>query len=253
MSFVTLDVYEPDDLERMLSMFLQVGRENLEKRDLCDLFWFAFDGHPITMERKTWRDLINSIEKGGHRAVDSRLESRLRKASRIPDIELGLMLEGIAVPLAGGEIAIFEPAKNEKYLYRKHISGMKFDAIYAILWQLRQEWNIVTYFSPSMFGTAWMVKTFVENSQKAGYAILQHYVRTHPVKWQSNPAVETIMGIKDEDGYVVGEKKAIALVENIGSVYDILQKSPEEIATLCRGLGISTAERLIEALFNKGQ
>lgn len=248
MSSIVLDVYEPDDLYRMLSMFLQVNKENLEKRDLCDIFWFAGDGHPITLERKTWRDLISSIEKGGYRAVDSRLESRLRKASKIPDIEVGIILEGVALPLAGGETALFVEGKNDKYLRRTFISGMKYDSIWAILWQLRTKWNIITYQTGSMIGTAWMVKTFVENSQKTEFNILQHYVRTTPVKWQANPMVETLMGIKDGDGYVVGEKKAQELVEKVGSLGDIIWLEPEEVAKMCKGIGLGTVKRLNNAI-----
>jgi len=248
MSFVVIDTFEPGDLERMLSMFLSVSRENLEKRDLCDFFWFAGDVHPVTLERKTWRDMIGSIEKGGHRSVDSRLESRLRKASRIPNIEVGIILEGVALPLAGGETALFAEGKNDKYLRKVYISQMKYDAIWAILWQLRTKWGIITYPTSSMMATAWVVQTFVKNSQKAEFNILQHYVRTTPVKWQSNPMVETVMGVKDTEGYVVGEKKAIELVEKIGCLWDIVHLPVEEITYACNGIGRSTAERLIKAM-----
>ncbi len=64
--------------------------------------------------------------------------------------------------------------------------------------------------------------------------------------------VETITGIKDENGYVVGEKKAIELVEKIGSMWDIIHLAPEEVAYACSGIGLATAKRLIAAIKNRG-
>ena len=60
--------------------------------------------------------------------------------------------------------------------------------------------------------------------------------------------VETIMAVKDDSGYVVGEKKAIELVEQIGSLWAIIHLPPSEIVQVCSGIGLPTAQRLIEAV-----
>lgn len=56
------------------------------------------------------------------------------------------------------------------------------------------------------------------------------------------------MGVKDADGYVVGEKKAAELAEKIGSLWDIIHLAPEAICSECDGIGIQTARRLINAI-----
>jgi ERCC4-type nuclease len=242
MSFIVQDVYEPDYMAQMLSTFMQVQKDNLVQRGLLDYFWFASDGHSITMERKEWSDLLSNL---------ARLEKQLRTATNHAD-EVGLIVEGIPVPLAGGEIALFQVGKNDKYLRRTKISGVKYASVMAYIWQLRRTANITTYYTSTIQATAWALKTFVENSQKQDPTLLQHYVRTRQIKWQSNPMVETIMGIKDDDGYVVGEKKAIELVEQIGNLWDIIHLAPEEIA-LCSGIGIATARRLINGIKGSSQ
>lgn len=243
MTFIVQDVYEPDYMERLLSAFMQVGKQNLVQQGLLDYFWFASDGHSITMERKEMTDLLANLP---------RLEKQLRVATNHAD-EVGLIIEGMPIPLAGGEIALYQMGKNPKYLRQAKISGMQYASIMAYVWQLRRTANITTYFTTTIQATAWALKVFVENSQKQESTLLQHYVRTRQIKWQSNPMVETITGIKDENGYVVGEKKAIELVEQIGSFWDIIHLAPEEIAHACNGIGIGTAKRLIEATKGKGR
>ena len=241
MSFIVQDVYEPDYMEQLLTAFMQVQKQNLVQRGLLDYFWFAADGHSITAERKEWGDLLSNMP---------RLEKQLRTATNHAD-EVMLIPEGIPVPLVGGEIALYQVGKNDKYLRRTKISGVKYTSIMAYIWQLKRTANITTYFTSTIYATAWALKTFVENSQKQESSLLQHYVRTKKIKWRSNPMVETITGIKDEHGYVVGEKKAIELVEQVGSLWDIIHLAPEEINFACNGIGVGTARRLIDAIKNK--
>lgn len=237
MSFIVQDVYEPDYMAQMLSMFIQVQRQNLVQQGLLDYFWFAGDGHSITMERKEFHDLMANLP---------RLEKQLRIATNKAD-EIGLIVEGVPVPLAGGEIALYQIGKNPKYLRQTKISSMQYSSVMGFVWQLKRTANITTYFTTTIQATAWALKTFVENSQKPESNLLQHYTRTRQIKWQSNPMVETIMGMKDEDGYVVGEKKAVELAEKIGSLWDIIHLPPEEICYACDGIGLAIAKRLIRA------
>lgn len=240
MSSIVVDIYEPDILANMLSSFMAVQRQNLVQKGLCDFFWFAVDGHSITIERKYWTDLLSSL---------GRLEKQLRTATNHAN-EVGLLVEGVAVPLAGGEIAIYQEGKNDKYLRRVKIVGTKYADIMAYLWRLDKE-GISVYHTTTLAASAWTLKSFVENSQKIEHTLLRHYVRTKAIKWQSNPMVETIMGVRDEDGAVVGEKKAIELVAQIGNLWDIIHLAPEEISYACHGIGLPTARRLINAFKNK--
>lgn len=241
MSFIVVDTYEPDYMENLLSAFMVVEKQNLVAQGLCDYFWFAHDGHSITAERKEWSDLLGNMP---------RLEKQLRTATNHAD-EVILIAEGVPVPLAGGEIALFRMGKSDKYLRQVKISGVKYSQVMAYIWQLKRAANITTYFTTTIQGTAWALKTFVENSQKEETSLLQHYVRTRPIKWQTNPMVETIMAIKDDAGYVVGEKKAMEMADKIGCLWDIIHLPPEEINHACDGIGIGTARRFIKAVKGK--
>lgn len=236
MSFIVQDIYEPDYMAQMLSTFMQVQRQNLVVQGLCDYFWFAHDGHSITIERKYWLDLLSSL---------GRLEKQLRTATNHAD-EVGLLVEGVAIPLAGGEIAIYQEGKNDRYLRRVKISGVKYAAVMSYLWEIDKK-GMTVYHTSTLAASAWALKSFVECSQKVEFTLLQHYVRTKAIKWLGNPMVETIMGVKDEYGTVVGEKKAIELVTKIGCLWDIIHLPPEEIDYACDGIGLATAKRLIAA------
>ena len=238
MSFIVKDIYEPGFMGQLLSAFMQVHEQNLVQQGLLDYFWYAGDGHSITAERKEWSDLLANL---------ARLEKQLRVATNHAD-EVLLIVEGVPVPLAGGEIALYQMGKSEKYLRQTKIYGTKYASIMAYIWQLKRTANITTYFTTTIQATAWTLKVFVENSQKQDSNLLQHYVRTRQIKWQSNPMVETIMALKDGDGYVVGEKKAIELVEQIGNLWSIIHMAPEAIVYACDGIGIATARRLINAI-----
>ena len=204
MSNIVVDTYEPDYMAQMLSSFMQTLRQNLEPQGLCDYFWFAVDSHSITMERKTWLDLVNNLP---------RLEKQLRTATNHAD-EVALIIEGLAMPLVGGEIAIYQEGKSQKYLRQVKISGLQYASIMAFVWQIKRVANITTYWTPTVQGTVWTLRTFVEKSQRmeSESNLLQHYTRTRQIKWQSNPMIETVMALKDAEGYVVGEKKAAELV-----------------------------------------
>lgn len=238
MGFIVVDVWEPDSMEQMLKTLMQVGRQNLVQQGLLDYFWLALDGHSITMERKEIHDLIANLP---------RLEKQLRTATNKAD-EVGLIVEGVVVPLAGGEMGLYQVGRNPKYLRQVKISPMQYSSIMGFIWQLRRAANITTYFTSTIQATAWTLKTFVENSQKPESNLLQHYTRTRQIKWQSSPVVETIMGVKDADGYVVGEKKAVELADKIGSLWDIVNLAPEGICYECKGIGLETARRLIKAV-----
>ncbi len=121
MSFIVQDTYEPDFMASMLGSFMQVQRQNLVQQGLCDYFWFAGDGHSITAERKEWSDFLSNMP---------RLEKQLRIATNHAD-EVILIAEGVPIPLAGGEIALYHVGKNENYLRRAKISGVKYSQVMA--------------------------------------------------------------------------------------------------------------------------
>ncbi len=243
MSNIIQDIHEPDDMERMLSMFMQVKRHNLEPLGLCDYMWFAADSHQITLERKTWFDFMDMKQIG-------RLENQLNKALKIPK-EVGLIVEGIALPLAGGETAIYKPGRKEGYLRLIKIFPTKYDFVMAFLWRLDKE-GITVYHTPTIEATAWALKAFVENSQKPEFTTLKRYarLRTTPV-WQPNPMIEMIMAVKDDKGWVVGEKRATEMVKKYGNLYDLLNTPPGDIAIDCNGVSIATARRFINAAKGK--
>ena len=237
MANIVVDVFEPDYMEHLLSAFMMVTRHNLVQQGLSDYYWTALDGHSITIERKSWPDLLNSLD---------RLQKQLRTATNHAD-EVGLLVEGVAVPLDGGEIAIYEQGKTDKYLRQIKISGTKYSNVMAYLWEL-DKMGISVYHTSTIKGSAWALKAFVDNSQKTEHTLLKHYVRTKAIKWQSNPMVETLMGIRDDKGTFIGEKTALELVKKLGSLYDIMNLEPESISYECSGVGLATAKRIIKAI-----
>jgi len=239
---IVVDVFEPDHLAQLLSQFLRVHRENLVVKGLSDYFWFAGDGHRITLERKTWADLI---------ASQGRIETQLRMATNNAE-EVGLIVEGIADPLYGGEIGLFQKSGDGKWFRRAKISDWRYDALQAFLYRLDKE-GITVYHTASMEATSWALKAFVENSQKQEFTTMRRYVKTKPILWKPDPIMETLMGIKDDKGHILGEKKAAEIIKRFGSIWKAIHRDPDEIASVCSGIGLATATRLIELLKKDGR
>jgi len=241
MPALIVDIHEDDNIAQWLSQYIQVGRGNLEPLGLLDYMWFAADGHQITLEHKTWQALTSIHEQG-------RLETQLHKASG-GDKELGVVVRGIPVPLAGGEIALFDEGRNDKYLRRIHISGTKYAEVVAFLWRLDKE-GVSVYQTTTTLAFVLFLKTVVENSLKPEFTTLKRYIRgrTLALLWTPDPVVESFMGIKDGNGYVLGEKKAKEVAKQFGSLWNAANATPTDIAGKCYGVGLATAKRFLEAI-----
>lgn len=240
MPAIVVDIYEPESIKQLLGQMMQVQIQNLENLDLCDYFWAAADSHTVTLERKTWTDLMAHIGS---------LEVRLRKATRVAN-EVGLLVEGVADPCEGGEIATYDfstSRKGKSYFYQNRISKMKYDFIMAFLWRLDKT-GISVYYTNSLRGTAWALRAFVENEQNIKHTTLERYVKTKPILWNPDPVLETLMGIKDERGAVLGPKRAAELLKQWDNVWEIIHQRPETISMLCPGISMAMAKRLVEAL-----
>lgn len=240
MSTIVMDVFEPDHMYAYLSQMMQVVRFNLVQQNLCDYMWFAIDGHQITLERKTWQDLIHSRD---------RIEAQLRRATQHTQ-EVGLIVEGLAEPTADGNTRLYDlrlSKKGDRYFRESKISKYRYDALESFLWRLDKE-GISVYNSASMESTAWQLKTFVEASQDMKNTTLKHYIRTKAINWKADPRVRTAMSIYDEHGAVLGEIKAKELIKRFGSVWEAIHKTPQEIEMECIGIGVPLATRLIKAL-----
>jgi ERCC4-type nuclease len=98
MSVVIVDVHEHGEIPKKLRALLQVHVQALEPLGFCDYLYYGFDNHSITLERKHWSDLINSID---------RVEVQLRKATKVAN-EVGLLVEGVAVPTDDCQTITFE-------------------------------------------------------------------------------------------------------------------------------------------------
>lgn len=242
MSTIIVDVFEPDFMAELLTPLMKVVRDNLVTKGLCDYFWFAGDGHKITIERKTWSDLLNSQD---------RIERQLRTATLNSD-EVGLLVEGVADPLFGGETGLFIRSKNGEWFRKSKVSTWRFDAIMALLYRLDKE-GITVYHTSSIYGTAWALKAFVENSQKKEFTTMKRYVKTKPVLWSPDPIIESLMYIQDEKGHILGEKRAKELIKNFGSIWNAIHRDPEEVAMVCKGISVRTMERLRELLKKDGR
>ena len=162
---------------------------------------------------------------------------------------MGVVVRGIPVPLAGGEIALFDEGRNDKYLRRIHISGTKYAEVVAFLWRLDKE-GVSVYQTTTTLAFVLFLKTVVENSLKPEFTTLKRYIRgrTLALLWTPNPVVESFMGIKDGNGYVLGEKKAKEVAKQFGSLWNAANATPTDIAGKCYGVGLATAKRFLEAI-----
>lgn len=241
MTTIIIDQCEPNSMFVYLSMIMQPIKEDLEPKGYCDYLWLDINGHSHTEERKTWNDLLSNIH--------GRLEGQLRKAT-LNAWHVGLIVEGLAVPYADGNIAIMDLRYGKRGFYATQTrvaSKWKYEQVMKHLWKLRATGIDIT-FTLSMEATAWTLKAFVESSQDPTNKALQEYSRTRAQMWRADPIVEMLMAVKDDYGYVLGEKRAEEVKRQFKTFWGAIHQSPENIASNCAGIGDNMAIRFIEAL-----
>lgn len=228
-----VDNHEPSMLIEMLEQVTPIEVCPLNSQGYADFRWQDGD-HVKQVERKTWSDLLGDLG-----SVENQL---MRQLNAHEDHTLALLVEGIAIPgkdLLGGT-AILTRAKGGKGLWiQSRQTKVSMQAIYAWMYQIGK--YIEVYQTPDLFSTAKAIVAFYKGDQKKDHNTFQRHLKE--MTFHPNPQVTSLMGMVPG----IGPVKAEALVGRFGTVWQILNSTPEQLSVVY-GVGTKEATRWLRMI-----
>ncbi len=238
---ILLDVFEPTQIEDLVSQSIPVSRMALNNKGYADYMFFAFDNHRIQVERKQIDEILSGMDH---------VEEQLRRELSNGVEETILLIEGFCEPIAGLKIASqsWHRAKGGKrIMVPTHQYNVSYTGLQAWLNQLDKAGvTIVQTFDYT--ATAMTLVALYQNAQKAEHKTLKRYIKDRIYVEDYNPHVLNLMSIK---GGGIGEEKAKALIERYGTYWYTINQDASDISeTLVNGkrLGMKTVEKLFQAI-----
>lgn len=196
-----------------------------------DYAWLRFDGVLKEVERKTWGEVLQSVDK-----VE---EQMLRHIRNFTEAEHVLLLEGMAVSTGSREAKIIRPAKGGSLYVPGHTYRQSMKGVYAWLYQMSHYITILPTMDRFMSSVA-LVAMF-ESDQKAEHKTLKRHIVVND--FHPDPVVTLIMRMLDG----VGEKRALAIKEHFPTIYSLVTARPQELV-MVEGIGGTLAKTFCERL-----
>ncbi len=229
-----IDQHEPKQLADLICQATPGSVMPLNSQGYADFRWMAADSILMQVERKTWNDLLGDLG-----SIENQL---MRQMDAHEDHTLALLVEGIVVPsdsLLGGT-AVLKPAKGKRQIYYQ--SGqykVSVSALYAWLYQVSM--YIQVFQTSDILGTAKAIVAFYSSDQKETHKTFTRHLKE--VTFHPNPQVTSLMGMVPG----IGPIKAEAMIARFGTVWEILNSTPETLATV-KGIGTKETTRWLRLI-----
>lgn len=229
------DTNEPPYIEEALALANKVERAALNAHGMADYAWLRADGQECNVERKTWHELVSDINN---------VERQLFKYLQRPDSVTILLMEGLAVPCAEGTRTYKLAGRGIKAQAVEQVvrrNGMQL--YYAWLHQVGQYLEVQA--AADQTATAYAISAFFQSDQKPEEKHTTFRRHLKRVTWAPNPQVGMLMNMSTR--LDIGEKTATNLINAFGTVWNVLNARPKDLA-LVQGVGVPTATRLLRAV-----
>lgn len=231
---ILLDVFEPKELERLLSQSAQVSRIALNSMGYADVMFTAHDGHRIQIENKQAEELLGA----GLNGVEEQLRRQVNNAE-----ESMLLIRGIIVPAVDGCQVYRQSTSGSIFHKSRKYKKTNYSGYRAWCWRLDKA-GVTVIEVPDINAAAVTIGAIYGNSQKADHATFQRYIKPKPYVEDYDPFVLTLMGIvMPAPG--IGEKKAKELLEVYGTPWAVYCRSEDELSDV---IGRALARKLLEAI-----
>jgi hypothetical protein len=201
---LVMDVFEGkakgENIEKELSKYLTIVRQNLVPLGLGDYFWVGVDSLRYTLEHKTARELLSDM--------GNRLDTQLRKNTQNAD-DVGLIWNGIITPTRNGKGCYpWSVSKTDSsVMVRGKASPHSYQEVIGYIWSLEHN-GISVYNVPDWRTMCRAIAEFVYNTLKPDHKTLRRYVKTKPIVLDPDVPeidktyIKTLMGIS---GARIGE------------------------------------------------
>jgi hypothetical protein len=237
---ILLDIFEPVEIEHLISQSVPVSRLGLNSKGIADYFFYAFDSHRIQVERKQIDEVLGGIDK-----VEEQLQRELGN-----DVEETILLiEGICEPVFGLKIATqtWRRAKGKNVL----VPGRTYNCSYTGLqaWKNQLDKAGVTIVETFDYtATAMTLVALYQNAQKEEHKTLRRYIKDRIYVESHNPHILNLMSVK---GGGVGEEIAKAWIEQFGTFWYTINQDAEVLAEVMVGekrVGTARAKKFLKAI-----
>jgi len=229
-----LDVFESDQLERLISQSIPVQRKPLNSMGLGDVVIFAWDGHRISIENKQTDELLGDLDG---------CEDQLRK--QYPNAEESLLLvRGVVLPSTVGCVTLRQ-SKSNPNLWHKGQGWPKvsYKGYRRWLYSL-DKLGITCVEVPTVQAAAIVIVAIYNYAQAESHSTLNRYIKHKAMLKARDPYVETMMGIA---GAAIGEKLGKRLVDTFGSPFGVFCRSEEELCQV-EGIGPALARKILKGV-----
>ena len=226
---IDIDSNEPIIIQSLLNQTLPINITALNANSWADYRWKMGDGRFKNVERKTWAELLQSVDH-----VEAQL---LKHQTNQPEAELVFLLEGGAISTATGSQIIKQTTSGvwiKGMPYRARMSG-----IYAWLQEVERYCLVMPTTTTEESAVA--LAAMYNSDQKAEHSTFKRHIKQ--VDYHINPQVMMLMGVAPG----LGPKRSEALIRKFGTVYNALTASESEWVTvegIGRGLAQATLKRI---------
>lgn len=230
-----VDVSEPLPILTALQQAIPAALASLNDEGWADYFWTGAE-EDVHAERKKWRDLTSNLDS---------VEDQLRREKHAhPDARLILIVEDVATPGPIGTV-IYSKSRGQ---------GSRRDVFYAageqatrysklMAWVYQVEKFVEVYMTPTMDATIQALVAFYNGDQKVEHSTFRRYLNN--MDWHPNPQVQKLISIGHGSG--IGPAKAEGLIRRFGTVWQVLNASPKDLAAVA-GIGKVNATRLLRGV-----
>ena len=238
------DIFEPTNIETIIQQSVPTYKDAFNNKGFPDYTWIDTINRRIGVSRKKLGELLSSID-----ATEEQLGRDMESVD-----ELILLIEDCFYsPILYNNrpgIQTWIPTKDGKFIrqYRKY--NVSVSLLDSWLYQLSKAGisHIKTF---DYEHTASCLVSLYHSSQKLEHSTLRRYIKPKMIHRDWNPQVLTLMGVYTEAGKkcrtFLGEKKAKALIDRYGTVWEILNQDAQELAKT-ENIGIVDATKLLKAI-----
>ncbi len=258
-----IDDHEPTSIESLLLQSGEAIRAPLNANGLADYCWSDWMKRIEQVERKQVGEILSDMPH-----VEDQLRSHVQNN---PASIVWLLVEGIVLPgYKDGKLGCYTYIARDCSTFTK--GRREVETHYTPGWFSQIPFEKYEGFLTGVARIGIRVRRTVdavstakvlhqmEVSAQTEPTTLQRHIKPN-ITFHPNPQVITLLGVMatqiDKDGNIravssgIGVELAERLIKEFGSVFKIMESSPETIAELVPGMGKVSAKKLLEAFGRK--
>jgi len=242
---IFVDVFEPYNIEDIIKQSVPTVRDSFNRKGFPDYTWIDGFNRRIGVSRKKLGELLSSLDDA---------EEQLGRDVDMVD-ELNLLIEDCFYNETLTErnrpgIQTWIPTKDGRFIRKYKVFSMPISKLDVWLYRISQA-GITVIKTFDYTHTSSMLVALYNNTQETEHTTMNRYIRPKVAHREWNHHVLTLMGVHGEingrSRTFIGEKKAKSLINMFGTVWEVFNKEPSELAR-AQNMGIVDATKLLRSI-----